>query len=464
MIAIDAIAREAVLFAAVGFMVGGLDDLAIDVIYGAHRLARGMRFGRDGGDTAVVESMRLPDVQPGNGRFAIFIPAWDEVAVIGAMLRHALATLRYPDYRIYVGTYPNDPATIDAVAEIAALDSRVRLVVGAKAGPTTKADCLNALWQALQRDCALPEDVVRAVVLHDAEDVVHPDELHIFASLIGEYASVQLPVLPLVDRHSRWVSGHYCDEFAEAHGKQLVVRQLIGAGLPLAGVGCALAFPMLALIARGKAHGPFDVESLTEDYEIGLRIAALGGRGVLARVRPVAGAPVVAVRAFFPGRLDAAVRQKARWMTGIALAGWDRIGWTRWHDLGEHWMRMRDRRALVAVLVLLAAYLALVAGAVSVAGHALLGGSGKLGGVAPRWLLIANALLLLWRLALRASFTGAAYGPAEALRSVPRMVVGNIIAMLAARRALVQYWRLLRGAALRWDKTAHMFPDIDAAQ
>lgn len=221
---------------------------------------------------------------------------------------------------------------------------------------------------------------------------------------------------------------------------------------------------MLALIARGKAHGPFDVESLTEDYEIGLRIAALGGRGVLARVRPVAGAPVVAVRAFFPGRVDAAVRQKARWMTGIALAGWDRIGWTRWHDLGEHWMRMRDRRALVAVLVLLAAYLALVAGAVSVAGHALLGGSGKLGGVAPRWLLIANALLLLWRLALRASFTGVAYGPAEALRSVPRMVVGNIIAMLAARRALVQYWRLLRGAALRWDKTAHMFPDIDAAQ
>lgn len=42
--------------------------------------------------------------------------------------------------------------------------------------------------------------------------------------------------------------------------------------------------------------------------------------------------------------------------------------------------------------------------------------------------------------------------------ALPRLIVGNVIAMLAARRAMVQYLGLMRGKALRWDKTAHHFP------
>ncbi|WP_317617605.1 glycosyltransferase [Sphingomonas daechungensis] len=75
----------------------------------------------------------------------------------------------------------------------------------------------------------------KAVVLHDAEDLVHRYELRVFDGLIGRAAVVQLPVLPLVDRNSRWISGHYCDEFAEAHIKELVVREAVGAAIPLAG-------------------------------------------------------------------------------------------------------------------------------------------------------------------------------------------------------------------------------------
>src|SRR3546814_4746345 len=71
--------------------------------------------------------------------------------------------------------------------------------------------------------------------------------------------------------------------------------------------------------------------SWTEDYGIGLRIGALGGRGILARVPEYPGGPVVAVRAYFPATLDAAVRQKARWLFGIALAGWDRTGRSEEH-------------------------------------------------------------------------------------------------------------------------------------
>jgi adsorption protein B len=146
-------------------------------------------------------------------------------------------------------------------------------------------------------------------------------------------------------------------------------------------------------------------------------------------------------------------------MIGIALAGWDRVGWGGARHWREHWMRMRDRRAPLAVLVLVAAYLASLSWICSAVLH-------WIGEVQPRsltpamaWLLTINALLLLWRMGVRAVFTGRAYGKRQAAWSVPRLVVGNFISMVATQRALLRYAAMLRGAALHWDKTAHVFPD-----
>jgi adsorption protein B len=69
-------------------------------------------------------------------------------------------------------------------------------------------------------------------------------------------------------------------------------------------------------------------------------------------------------------------------------------------------------------------------------------------------LLAINSGFLLWRLGLRFGFVAAAYGWREGLRSLPRTVTANIIAMMAARRALARY---LSGRT-HWDKTAHVFP------
>ena len=447
--ALDALTRETMLFAAIGFLIGGLDDLAVDLAWCG--TARGRR--------ARAVPALLDRYTSSPRRIAVFVPAWDEATVIGAMLRASLVRFDHPDYRLYVGTYPNDRATIAAVADVAADDRRVRLVIGAHDGPTTKADCLNTLWRALQREEARDGGRAAAVVLHDAEDVVHPGELRVFDALIGTYAVVQVPVLPLIDPAATLISGHYADEFSEAHAKNLVVRQALGAGLPLAGVGCAIDRAMLDRIAAAQGGLPFDAGSLTEDYELGLRIAGLGGAGVLARVRERPGGPLVAVRAFFPATLDAAVRQKARWMTGIALAGWDRIGWTRTLDWREHWMRMRDRRAPLAVLVLAVAYVALVAWGASQLVHAVAGVPAPPLSRPMEVLLRVNATLLGWRLASRALFTGQAYGWREALWSLPRVLVGNLVALLAARRAVTAYVRALRGGTLIWDKTAHVFPD-----
>jgi len=436
----ELVLRELALFAACGLLVFGLSDLAVDLIWLVHRLRR-RRIPPPGGAAPVAPARPGP--------LAVFVPAWDEAAVIGAMLGHARAAFAGADHVVYVGCYPNDPATIAAVRR--AGNPRVRLVVGPAPGPTSKADCLNRLWERMIEDEQAGRVRFKAVVLHDAEDVVHSAELGLFDALIERFDLVQLPVVPLLDPGSRFVGGHYCDEFLEAHGKELVVREAIGAGLPCAGVGCAIRRDALAALAAAGG-APFDPASLTEDYELGIRLKMLGGSATLARMPAGPGGGIVATRAYFPATLEAAVAQKSRWMAGIALAGWDRLGWSG--GLAERWMRLRDRQSPLAALVLGAGYLALALWA------ALLLAGRTVPPFSPAFRLLAgiNALLLFWRLAMRFGFVARTHGWREGLRSLPRIVVANVITIMAARRAIGRYLGLRRGGAAAWGKTVHAFP------
>ncbi|MDP9095800.1 MAG: glycosyltransferase [Pseudomonadota bacterium] len=194
------------------------------------------------------------------------------------MLRDLTARLAYPHYRVLVGVYSNDPATAAAVMAVG--DPRIALARCGRPGPTTKADCLNHLWRAVLADELVADRQFKAVVLHDAEDVVHARDLAVFDNLLPRLAMVQLPVAPLVGSGSRWISGHYLDEFAEAHAKDLAVREALGAAVPSTGVACAIARDMIGRLA-GTGGEPFDAGSMTEDDELGIRIKALGGRGAL---------------------------------------------------------------------------------------------------------------------------------------------------------------------------------------
>jgi adsorption protein B len=321
-------------------------------------------------------------------------------------------------------------------------------------GPTTKADCLNHLYDALIEYELAHAVEAKAAVLHDAEDVVHPFELRIFDGLIDGAAAIQLPVLPLIDPRSQWIAGHYCDEFAEAHIKELVVREAVGAAIPLAGVGCAVGRRPLAQLAAMQDGRPFAGVSMTEDYEVGLRLGALGLKTMFVRIPVGPGERVVvASRGHFPATLGAAVRQKARWLGGIALSGWDRLGWSG--GIGERWMRMRDRRGPLAAVLLVAAYAAALLWSQIWLAEAL--GAPVKARLDPNLiqLLTINGCLLAWRILMRFFFTTSAYGLAQGLLSIPRLVVGNVIAMLAAARAISLH---LGGGARSWDKTRHIFP------
>jgi bacteriophage N4 adsorption protein B len=441
-------AAELALFAGVGFLIFAVNDVAVDLIYFARRMWRGLTvYSRH---QRAYASYFLFKEKP--GFIAVLVPAWDEPSVIAPMLKAMLQRLDYPAYRIFVGYYRNDPATAAAIASV--VDGRIQPVEVAADGPTTKADCLNHLYDALIEYELANDFATKAVVLHDAEDVVHRYELRIFDGLIDRAAVIQLPVLPLIDPHSRWIAGHYCDEFAEAHIKELVVREAVGAAIPLAGVGCAIERRALGRLAAQQDGRPFASGSMTEDYELGLRVGALGLKTMFVRIPACPGeGGVVASRGHFPSTLGSAVRQKARWLGGIALSGWDRLGWSG--GLGERWMRMRDRRGPLAAVLLLAAY-----------GSAILWSqlwlAEKLGApikarLDPRLVLLltVNGYLLLWRILMRAWFTASAYGWWQGLLSVPRLVIGNLIAMLAAARAVSLHFG---GGAKHWDKTRHIFP------
>jgi adsorption protein B len=441
-------AAELALFAGAGFLLFGFNDLLVDFIYFTRRFWRATTIYTRHRRAYACHYIFNKDP----GFMAILVPAWDEAAVIAPMLKAMLDRLDYDDYRIFVGHYCNDPATAAAIASVS--DPRVQPVEVERDGPTTKADCLNHLYDALIAHEIEAERAVKAVVLHDAEDVVHPYELRIFDGLIERAAVIQLPVLPLPDPHSRWISGHYCDEFAEAHIKELVVREAVGAAIPLAGVGCAIARKPLAQLAAMQEGRPFAGASMTEDYELGLKLGALGHKTMFVRIPAQPGERgVVASRGHFPATLGSAVRQKARWLGGIALSGWDRLGWSG--GLGERWMRMRDRRGPLAALLLLSAYSAALLWSQLWLAELL---GAPVQARMDAWLttiLTINGWMLVWRILMRAGFTTSAYGWREGLLSIPRLVVGNVIAMLAAARAVSLH---LGGGARRWDKTRHIFP------
>ena len=444
-----------------------LDDVFIDVLYGL-RLLRARRTARTVGAPPDLTAQDMA-AKPADW-IAILVPALDEARVIGPMLRHALATLDYPRYRILVGTYPEDPATQAAVRAVAREDGRVLCIVGDQPRKNScKAVCLNVLYRALLDLEARGHPAFKAVVLHDAEDVVHPLELRVFNWHIPAKALVQLPVLPLPHTKARWWqrwSAHtYLEEFATAHTRDMVVRNWLTASLPSAGVGCGLSRPALAAAARQNGGLPFRTASKTEDYELGISLGLRGFPALMARVPASPHDPrCVAVRCLFPKGFFGSVRQRSRWLLGIALGGWRRFGWP--DRMIDRYMLLRDRKALPCawlnlVTLLLTVQLAALA---LCAAHPAWPNLPPLvrPGSAIAHLLAVNFALLLWRTAQRAWITTASFGLREGLASVPRSISGIFIHAAAATLAVADdLCESATGRPAPWRKTAHtqLFPD-----
>ena len=123
---------------AVWILLSGLDDLFINLAF--------LCWGRRRFDwPAASELDRSPE-----RRIAILVPLWREDGVIERMLERNLAAIRYRNYDIFAGVYPNDKPTVRAVHRVARRHSRVHLAMCTHRGPTSKGDCLNHAYRAMK--------------------------------------------------------------------------------------------------------------------------------------------------------------------------------------------------------------------------------------------------------------------------------------------------------------------------
>lgn len=440
------------------------DDLFIDICFWCRRIYQRLT-GASADETPSLDILRAAEERP----IALMVPAWQEADVIAQMLHNALTVFDYQRYHIFVGTYPNDLDTQREVDSVAAAHPNIHKVVGARPGPTCKADCLNEVIASILEFEAKQGIEFAGFVLQDSEDVVHPLELRLFNAMIGRYDLVQIPVLPLPRPWKEFTGGHYKDEFTECHTKDVPVRAALTGIVPSAGVGTAFSRNAILALHRERDGEVFNPGSLTEDYDISLRLRELGMRQVFVRVRvpsdskgPGHADEYIAVREYFPNSFRAAYRQKARWILGIALQGWANVGWKG--NLATKYILFRDRKALVTSQVGFLAYFVVLNVVLMELVHLLLPDSYWFPQLVPVdswlwWLMIINALLLSNRVLHRAIFMTHYYGWRQGLLSAPRQIWANVVNFFACNRALRQFaGHLLYGRHLGWDKTQHAFP------
>jgi adsorption protein B len=431
---------------AFAILISGLDDLVIDSAWALSWLRAKFKPAA----RMFPPGPRQLEAAP-QRTIAILVPLWHEHEVIARMLEHNIASIRYSGYHFFVGAYPNDELTQDAVQSVADRFSNVHLALCPHDGPTSKADCLNWIYQRLILHEEQTGERFDIIVTHDAEDVIHPEELRWINYYAARFDFIQTPVLALHTPFFALTHGVYCDEFAEYHTRDMAVRPLLGGFVPSSGVGTGYRRDALEKLARSAANKIFEPEALTEDYENGLRLFRLGCKQTFVPlVHPYGTKDWVATREYFPQNWTAAMRQRTRWVMGIALQTWERHGWKG--KPGEVYWLWRDRKGLLANPLSLLANVIFVYGVATAIWHRATPLSVALG-----W---ATLSIQCVRLAVRMACVARVYGVLFSLGVPVRAVYANALNAVATCNAVGRYAiARARKRPLKWLKTDHAYPN-----
>jgi len=349
-------------------------------------------------------------------------------------------------------------ACVQAVAEEY---PQVHPIINTQRGPTTKTQNLNSVYTGMRWHEG--DDPYKIIVLHDAEDLIHPLSLKVYNHLIPRKNMVQIPVFPLEVKTRRLVAWTYADEFAEHQLKDIILREALHSFVPSAGVGCGFERRALERISISP-ESLFPTKTLTEDYEIGMRLSLAGFSTIHAQIEDFDRSPrkrYVATRSYFPRSFSAATRQKSRWIAGICLQSWQTLGWRG--NLATLYALYRDRKGLIINPATLVGYLITAVVLVLYGLNAL-----DPDFVAPtinhrvpfvNWIVDTVLILTLLRIVQRAFFVSRLYGVRQGLLSIVRQPVGAIVNAVATLRATSLFTKsLVKRQEMRWQKTEHEFP------
>lgn len=228
--------------------------------------------------------------------YSLIVPLYREAGVVPQLIG-ALDAIDYPREKLQVllVVEPDDAATAAALARHATRPG-YEVIVSPAIGPRTKPKAMNA---------ALPFARGAIVGIYDAEDVPDPLQLRkacaVFLGPRGGRVGCVQACLAIDNLADSWITRQFAAEYA-AHFD--VVLPMLGAyRLPLPLGGTSNHFRRAAL----EGVGAWDPYNVTEDAEIGVRLAGAGWRtAVIAS----------ATDEEAPRRIGGWMRQRTRWYKG----------------------------------------------------------------------------------------------------------------------------------------------------
>lgn len=226
--------------------------------------------------------------------YTIFIPLRDEAAMVPQLV-DAMIALDYPaeklDIKFVVESVSQ--ATIDAV-RLHLHDPRFELVEVPEAPPHTKPKALNFALPLARGECA---------VVYDAEDIPEPSQLRRAATTFANHPGTDClqAELRIDNIGDSWLTALFAAEYSGLFGVMLPALSRWRFPIPLGGT--SNHFRVEAL----KAVGGWDAFNVTEDADLGVRLARLRYRVQTLPSQTYEEAPVT---------LKAWLAQRSRWMKG----------------------------------------------------------------------------------------------------------------------------------------------------
>lgn len=461
------------VFTSICFLISGLDDLFFDIYYWISSLIRAI-YLRHASKLSYAKLINKPEK-----RIAIMVACWHEAGIIETMLKYNVYTIDYENYDIFVGVYSNDPETVKSVRESAEKLPHVQCVIGPDPGPTNKARNLNAIYNYILEHEKSHHVHYDIFVLNDSEDIIHELSLKLYNYLMPKNSMVQIPIFPLDVPLTSLIHWTYAAEFSEIHTKDIHVRERIGGLVPSAGVGTAFSREALDILKESRNGIPFATNTLTEDYNTSLQIRLHKLRQIFAmqyvyRTRwkkkwyffgplvPTIVKEYIATRAMFPNEYTKSVRQKARWIYGIAFEEWINTGWPG--NIATLYTLLHDRKSIFTHLVTGLFFILLPFWFIydlytrNLPYYpSLQDGFDQYPWV---WhMIIFSSILMINRALQRAISTYRVYGIWPAITSIPLILYVNVINLHALLRAYSTFLFVPKKTGqAKWDKTDHTFP------
>jgi len=228
-------------------------------------------------------------------RYTILVPLYRESAVLGTLL-DALAALDYPrdKLEILLVVETGDRETHTALRALA-LPGNARVHVVPRGAPRTKPRALNF---------GLVFASGEFVTVYDAEDIPEPDQLRRALAAFeagGERLGCVQARLNIYNPGQNWLTRQFTIEYSALFDVILPTLERLAMPIPLGGTSNHFRRDAL------DAVGGWDAYNVTEDADLGLRLARLGWRvGVLASTTWEEA----------PGGLGNWFGQRTRWLKG----------------------------------------------------------------------------------------------------------------------------------------------------